>query len=616
MKNILIISLITLFAITVKSQEKINSEKQFLTNTRQLKIHFLPEIKTGELEEKLTYIASDELEGRMTGSKGIKLAADYITAIITDLGLEPLAEAEDYFWQFDFVSDYRVDPENNQFVLDGKNLEINKDYIPLSSSENEEVESNVVFAGYGLKAEGKNNYEYNSYSSLDVNGKIVMVLDGIPEELDKEKEDLFERNIASGYKQMLARQMGAKAILIVTDRIDNERTKEIIGNSGIISMNITEDVANSILSAKNETVENAIENLKGGDPKGNEHLFELETKVRLKSKIERIVKQDNNIVGVVYSNNKNAGYIFIGGHYDHLGFGETNSRSDDEHKHDIHNGADDNGSGAVTVIELAEYFSNLKKENPDTITYNLVFCLWSGEELGLLGSAAFTSELPVPADKVKAYINFDMVGRVNDNKLEIQGLGSATEWKKIFENKNIITGFDITLFDDPYLPTDVTSFYLKGIPVASFFSGIHLDYHTYKDDVEFINFDEMQRVVKLASLMIKELMKPDQALTYREIKIRRPKSTKGGRKVSLGTIPVFAGGDDTGMGVQGVRGGGPAEKAGVQGGDVVIGLNGKEVKNIYDFMNIMNELKPDVETEIVVLRSGKELKLKIVPEAK
>jgi len=353
MKNILIISLITLFAITVKSQEKINSEKQFLTNTRQLKIHFLPEIKTGELEEKLTYIASDELEGRMTGSKGIKLAADYITAIITDLGLEPLAEAEDYFWQFDFVSDYRVDPENNQFVLDGKNLEINKDYIPLSSSENEEVESNVVFAGYGLKAEGKNNYEYNSYSSLDVNGKIVMVLDGIPEELDKEKEDLFERNIASGYKQMLARQMGAKAILIVTDRIDNERTKEIIGNSGIISMNITEDVANSILSAKNETVENAIENLKGGDPKGNEHLFELETKVRLKSKIERIVKQDNNIVGVVYSNNKNAGYIFIGGHYDHLGFGETNSRSDDEHKHDIHNGADDNGSGAVTVIELA-----------------------------------------------------------------------------------------------------------------------------------------------------------------------------------------------------------------------------------------------------------------------
>ncbi|MCD4790046.1 MAG: M28 family peptidase [Bacteroidales bacterium] len=616
MKNILIISLITLFAVTVKSQEETNSEKQFITNTRQLNIHFLPDIKAGELEEKLTYIASDELEGRMTGSKGIKLAADYITAIFTYLGLEPLAEAEDYFWQFDFVSDYRVDPENNQFILDGKNLELNNNYIPLSSSENGEVESNVVFAGYGLKVEGKNDYQYNSYSSLDVNGKIVMVLDGIPKELDKEKEDLFERNIASGYKQMLARQMGAKAILIVTDRIDNERTKEMIGNSGIISMNITEDIANSILSAKNETVENVIENLKGGDPKGNEHLFELETKVRINTKIERVVKQDNNILGVVYSNNKNADYIFIGGHYDHLGFGETNSRSDEEHKHDIHNGADDNGSGVVTVIELAEFFSNLKKENPDAITYNLVFCLWSGEELGLLGSAAFTSELPVPADKVKAYINFDMVGRVNDNKLEIQGLGSATEWKKIFENKNIITEFDITLFDDPYLPTDVTSFYLKGIPVASFFSGIHLDYHTYRDDVEFINFDDMQRAVKLASLIINELMKPDQALTYREVKLRRPKSTKGGRKVSLGTIPVYAGGDDTGMGVQGVRGGGPAEKAGVKGGDVVIGLNGKEVKNIYDFINIMNELKPDVETEIVVLRSGEELKLKIVPEAK
>ncbi|RLD58519.1 MAG: hypothetical protein DRJ05_07910 [Bacteroidetes bacterium] len=415
---------------------------------------------------------------------------------------------------------------------------------------------------------------------------------------------------------MLARQMGAKAILLVTIEIDNDRTKEMIGNSGIISMNITEKVANGLLSEKDETVESAIENLKGGDPKGNEHLFELGAKVKLKSTIIRNVKQDNNILGVVKSNDPDAGYIFIGGHMDHLGFGETNSRSDEEHKHEIHNGADDNGSGSVAVIELAEYFANLKKENPEAITYNLVFGLWSGEELGLLGSAAFTSDLPIPAEKVKAYLNFDMVGRVKDNKLYIQGLGSAEEWKSIFEKKNVVDGFDLSMMDDPYLPTDVTSFYLQKIPVAGFFSGIHLDYHTYKDDIDLVNFADLQRVVEFSSLVIKELMKPEQALTYKEVKVRRSKVKKGGTKVSLGTIPVYAGGDDTGMGVQGVRGGGAAEKAGILGGDVIIGLAGKEVKNIYDFMNIMNEMKPDVEYDVTVMREGKEVDLKIVPEAK
>ena len=582
----------------------------------ELNFHFLPEIKAEELEEKLTYIASDELEGRMTGSEGAKKAAVYISNIFTDLDLKPLAKNKDYFFPFDFVSDYKVIEKDNEFIVDGKKLKLNTDFVPLSSSENGEVESQIVFAGYGLKVEGKNKFSYNSYSNLNVKDKIVMVLDGIPDGLDKDVQDIFERNISGGYKQMLARQLGAKAILIITDRINNERSKEMVGSSGIISLNISESVANGLLAEKEQTVEKAKKNLEGGDPKANEHLFALNTKVKIKTKLERIVKQDNNIVGAIYSDNKDAPYIFIGGHYDHLGFGEVNSRSDEEHKHDICNGADDNGSGTVAVLELAEYFAGLKKKNPEAITANLVFCLWSGEELGLLGSAAFTSDLPVPAEKIKAYINFDMVGRIKDNKLEIQGTGSGAEWKKIFEKKNIVAGFDLSMTEDPYLPTDVTSFYLQKIPVISFFSGIHMEYHTYKDDVELINFADLQRETKLASLIIKELMKPEQTMTYQEVKIKRTKGTKGSSSVSLGTIPVYSGGDGTGMGVQGVRGGGPAEKAGILGGDVIVGLNGKEIKNIYDFMNIMNELKPDVETDITVRREGKKIKLKIIPEAK
>jgi membrane-associated protease RseP (regulator of RpoE activity) len=375
-------------------------------------------------------------------------------------------------------------------------------------------------------------------------------------------------------------------------------------------------MANEFLASQNQSITDLNEKLKDGDPKGLENLFEIDLEARIKAKVERIIKQDNNIIGFIPSDNHNAEYIFIGAHYDHLGFGETNSRSVGEDKTKIHNGADDNGSGTVAVIELAEYFAGLRRDTPEAITENLVFCLWSGEELGLLGSNSFATNLPVPKERIKAYLNFDMVGRVKENKLEIQGLGSAEEWKSIIEKKNIIAGFDLTLSSDPYLPTDATSFYLQGIPVISFFSGVHQDYHTHKDDVEFINFEDLQRVAKLASLITHELMKPDQMLTYEEVKVKSRKGTRGAISISLGTIPAYAGSDEPGVQIQGVRPGGPAERAGLMANDIIVGLNGKEVNNIYDFMNMLNELKADVVTEIVVKRDGDMKAIKIIPEAK
>ncbi len=582
----------------------------------QMNYHFNPEISVPEMTEKLTYIASDELKGRMTGSEGIRMAADYITKIFKDQGLEPIAGHDGYEWPFDFVAKVNIPEDGNALIAGDRKFELNKDFVPMASTESGEVNAEVVFAGYGLKISDGGDYNYDSYINLDVKDKIVMVLSGTPDDLDEDKAKLFERNIASGYKQMLARQNGAKGILLVKNHIGHQDNHEVVGTSGIISLAISEETANALLASQNEKIADLKEKLSNGDPKGNDHLFATGTTVEIKTKVERVIKQDNDIVGMIPAADADADYIFIGAHYDHLGMGEVNSRSTGEHKHDVHNGADDNGSGTVAVIELAEYFSGLKKTDPDKITHNLVFCLWSGEELGLLGSNSFASGLPVPAEKVTAYINFDMVGRVKDNKLDIQGLGSADEWKSIIEKKNIVAGFDLTLSTDPYLPTDATSFYLQRIPVISFFSGVHSDYHTYRDDVEFINFEDMQRVVKLASLIIREVMKPDQALTYNEVQVKSKKGSRGASSVSLGTIPAYAGSDEPGVQIQGVRPGGPADQAGLQADDVIIGLNGKEISNIYDFMNILGELKPDVKTEIVVKRGGDEKKLTIIPEAK
>lgn len=579
-----------------------------------LNYRFLPEISTTELTEKLTYIASDELEGRMTGSEGIKKAADYISRIFEDQGLVPLAGHDGYSWPFDFVAEVKVLEDQNTLQAGDEEFVLNTDFSPMPSTESGTAEGQLVFAGYGMKI-ADNEYEYDSYANLDVKDKVVMVLGGYPEGLDKKKEELFERNIASGYKQMIARQNGAKGILVVS-RVSGGRNHEVVGTSGIVSMVVSEEAADRLLAAGNETVAGLREKLAGGDPKGLEHLFELETTLRMTAKVERVIAQDNNIVGMIPSDDPGAGYIFVGAHYDHLGLGATNSRSTGEEKHAVHNGADDNGSGTVTVIELAEYFAGVKKDNPDKISHNLIFCLWSGEELGLLGSNSFAAHLPVEPEKVTAYINFDMVGRMKDNKLEVQGLGSAEEWQAIMEKKNVVVGFNLAMGTDPYLPTDATSFYLKGIPVASFFTGVHSDYHTHKDDVELINFEDMHRVVRFASLVISELMKPEQTLTYKEVEVKRSRSNKGAMSVSLGTIPAYAGSDEPGVQIQGVRPGGPADKAGLQADDFIIGLNGKDVNNIYDFMNLLGELKPDVETDIRVRRNGEDVSLKIVPEAK
>lgn len=577
--------------------------------------NFSNDITENDLKTKVIYLASDELEGRMTGSKGAQMAADYIAGIFENLDLKPFPEQQDYFVPFDFIADFEISKEKNKILWGRRTFELDTEFMPFSTSENGLISSEIVFAGYGMKIE-KPDYSYNSYQHIDVKDKIVMVLTGIPEGLDQQKKDWFERAIASGHKQMLAKQMGAKALIVVSDRSLDARLLETGGSAGLMMVKISEAVADEMFREKETGVDELKKALAGGDPASLKHLFSLEGELTLETEVNKVIGSDNNVIGFLPSNNKGAQYIFIGGHYDHLGLGETNSRADAEHSHDIHNGADDNASGTATVIELAEYYAGLFREDKNQIHDNLVFCLWSGEELGLLGSSAFAEKLKIPSDQVKAYLNFDMVGRLNNNQLELQGLGSADEWKKIIEKKNIVTGFDLQLSEDPYLPTDATSFYLKKIPVLSFFTGIHMDYHTDRDDAEFLNYPGMQRITKFASLVINELMNPKQTITYKAVKMKASKGSRGNASITLGTIPQYAAGNDKGMRIQGVREGAPAEKAGIMGGDVVVGMAGKEVNDIYDFMNIMGEMKADQEYEIIVIRDGKELKLTIIPETK
>ena len=581
---------------------------------------FKGDIDAAELRTKVTYLASDELEGRMTGSKGAKQAAEYAAADFTKMGLQPVGNNKGFLEEFTYIAGTEVDKPNCSLILKGSKyqFQIDTDFVPCSFTMNADIEGDVVFAGYGIKTPDKSEVEYNSYTKVDVKDKVVLVIDGIPGNLKDDDRKALVRYSGLRYKALVARELGAKAILFI-DAAGNglgfSAQDNTPSNSGIVAGEIKSSLADVLLAYKGKKMADV---LKSFDDPHTEHEFALQgAKLQVKMKVDKKEKIDNNVVGMIAASTKSDEYILVGGHYDHLGHGNTSSlaRNDQERK-EIHHGADDNASGASTVMELAEYFAQLKKTEPTLFNKNIVFVLWSGEELGLMGSAYFTQHAPVDIKKVTSYLNFDMVGRLKDNKLIMQGVGSSTEWKKILEKKNVAAGFDLILQDDPYVPTDGMSLYQAGVPMICFFTGMHEDYHRPSDTPDKIDYEGMKRIANFAANIVKELLKSPQALPYSKVAMSASQSAAGrGFTVFLGTIPDYAA-QVEGVKLAGVREGGPADKAGVKKDDIIISLGGKEIKNIYDYTYVLGDLKPDVKVVMVVIRDGKKVSLDVVPEIK
>jgi hypothetical protein len=306
----------------------------------------------------------------------------------------------------------------------------------------------------------------------------------------------------------------------------------------------------------------------------------------------------------------------VGAHYDHLGHGGGSSlgRSGEENK--IHPGADDNASGVAWVMELAAALAREKAEHPEKFKRGIIIGCWSGEEIGLIGSTAFCEHPPVSLGKIIACLNADMVGRLRDNKLTVQGVGSSTVWRRMLEKRNVAAGFNLALQDDPYLPTDETSFYLKNIPALNFFTGAHEDYHRPTDTAEKLNYEGLERVAKFSEQIVTDLVqvaaRPDLA------KVERSGPPGGGRetlRAYLGTIPDYTT-EVKGVKLSGVRGASPAEKGGVQGGDVIVEFGGQKIANIYDYTYALDAVKIGQPVKMVVERNGQQVTLTVTPEAR
>lgn len=209
-----------------------------------------------------------------------------------------------------------------------------------------------------------------------------------------------------------------------------------------------------------------------------------------------------------------------------------------------------------------------------------------------------------------------MVGRLRDNKLSLQGVGSSGVWRGIIERRNVPAGFDLALLDDPYLPTDSTAFYPKGIPILSFFTGSHEDYNRPTDDPETLDYEGMARIAALGTAIVQDVVSAAERPDYLAVQNTSPAG--GGRdtlRAYVGTIPDYAT-DIAGVKISGVRGGGPADKAGMQGGDVIVEFAGNAIANIYDYTYALDAVKIGEPVEVAVLRDGEQVILTIVPEAR
>ena len=585
-------------------------------------------------------LASARLEGRLAGTKGEELAADYLVAQLQKLGAKPLPGQKDFRLPFEFTAGTR----------DGGSS-LGLEYVPtsgvvggfstgnvggagatgagkanvraLSFSDNGDVEGPVVFAGYGIVVPDSQGFPYDSYATLDVKDKIVVVLRYFPEDADQKTKGILARYADLRYKAMAARQHGAKAVIVVTGPTSPNAGElapmtfdTAIAGSGIVAVSVTGEVAAKLFEgAPDKTLAETQKALDSGNPHVTGFGLTGITHASVHAAVVREKRTGHNVVGYLPATTGAAvlskPWVAIGAHFDHLGHGEAgNTLASKDEANKIHFGADDNASGSAAVLSIAATLSAQPR------TRNVLVGFWSGEELGLIGSNAFATTPPLPLDTLSAYLNFDMVGRMQDNKLTVQATGTSAVWSKLLEQANIAAGFDLMVQEDPYQPTDVATFNSASVPCLSFFTGTHADYHKPSDTADKINYEDLDRVVDFAAAIVRRLEDAADAPTF--TKVEQQTQSGGGRagvRLFTGTIPDYST-EVKGLLLGGVIGGGPAEQAGLQKGDVIVEIAGQTIANIYDYTYALDILKIGQPAKLVYMRNGKRVETMLTPSAR
>ncbi len=622
-----------------------------------------PDFAPADAVRHVEYLCRPQLQGRLTGTRGEKLATNYVALYLETLGLEPAGDDDGWFQEFEFTSGVSAGPNNSMTVGD-RTYELKEDWQPLVFSRTGRVDpEEVVFAGYGIQAPAGDGFEeYDSFVHLDVKDKWIVCFRFMPEEISAERRQYLNSFSSLRFKAMKARDMGATGLILVSGPTSGVRKQLVplqfdgsLAGTSLTVLSVTDEVAAEWFKASGRELRTIQEQLDTGEPAMGFPIKNL--KIAANVDIQQEKKTGRNVLGRLQVSDTPAHEIVVvGAHIDHLGAGPSaNSLAKDDEAGSIHFGADDNASGVAAMLQIAEAMAQSKDAGTLKGDRDVIFAAWSGEELGLLGSSHYVKQLetmfsqhasavsePEETDGkddessskdaetdatkeeesgpntgglhlfIAACLNMDMVGRMQE-KLVLQGIGSSNSWQQIIERANVPLGLPITLQNDSYIPTDASVFFMHGVPILSAFTGNHGEYHTPRDTPEKINYEGLSRVAHFMNLVCRELISRRSMPAY----VMQTKPADGQRRANLraylGTIPDYAESDVKGVLLSGVAKGGPCDKAGVKRGDIIIKLAGKSIENIYDYTYAIEALKIGQTVKIVVKRAGKDVPLEVTP---
>lgn len=580
-----------------------------------------PDITVADIKKWVYYLASENLQGRATGSAEEKIYTEKLAQVFKSWGLEPAGDKGSFIQTFDFTSGVRLGA-NNSLELVGsyaKKYAVSRDFEPLSFSQVGTFrEAPIVFVGYGIKAPASDQEtEYNSYAGIDVKGKWVLMLQDLPGELSTARRHHLNLYSRLQHKITVAKNEGALGVIFTAGPLSGFKEEfgalkfeGALAETSVPVLRLSTEAASDLIKYAGKNLANIQRTLDRGE------MLEAtpipSTYLKAQIDLQFIKSRGRNVVARLPGASK-AAAVLIGAHGDHLGhgqFGSTLATKDERGK--AHVGADDNASGVAGVMELAHHYAQVKKTSPRKLQKTLYFAVWSGEELGNLGSSHF-----VKTNKnFSAYINMDMIGRLRD-RLLVQGLGSGNTWTAMMEEVGVRTAVPMTAQEDPHLPTDALALYMAGVPVLNFFTGSHGEYHSPRDTADLINYEGVVRVLNVIRTWT-DLLVDSTVPMVKYVKVASSQNKMEGRsfRVYVGTIPDYSQEGVKGVRITGTSKGSPAEIAGLQEKDVIVEFDGMKVENLYDYVYTLQAVKPNKETTIKVLRGGSVREFKLTPKLK
>jgi len=553
----------------------------------------------------IEYFASDDQEGRGIETKGIERSAERIIAEYQKFGLQPAMPDGSFRQPFDVVLGEVVVSQSTHVKLtapDGTttDLKLGDQFQPIRRGANAEAGGDLVFVGYGISSEEE---QYDDYANIAVEGKVVVVIRREPQNYDGGafQGTATSSNAYIDRKLDLMRKAKAAAVLFVndfssspTDETDELATPSSFGNDGnsLPFAHVRQSVIDRVLSTTPLTTPdgNSLSSLKAVAGYIDTSLKPVSQELTGWSADVRTKFQANtvtafNLIGVIEGEGPHADQtIVIGGHYDHLGFGGFGSRSPNRNG-EIHNGADDNASGTAAVLELARRIASGPKPK-----HRMVFVCFSAEERGLIGSNYYVQHPVVPIADTIAMINFDMIGNLRNNVVEVNGVGTAQEFRDIVIKADEATPIDITIVDGAFAGSDHLPFYQQQIPVMFCFTGMTSIYHTPDDDFETLNIEGAVSVIDYSEQLLRGIDVLEKPPTFVSSQPRNRRAAN--RAPFLGIQPDLAASGVEGIVIRSVREESPAEAGGLQTGDIITKVDETTVEGYQTLIEILIESKP------------------------